>query len=364
MVSRFSGREIIEKPFCPFCGQLISAPKELAERMPTEMPVGACSCGSVYAFDVTGHNLGAAMIDALVFACNGDWDLAWGLLPGEDYLEKEVKNYDLDTHRIIHGGAYRGRRINGTLYFIRLHKDVREVTEEGAKHRLSRATPVSGRSSYKSGKKGTLSKRQVERLVREYDLGPLVKTAGQDKKIIRNLQRLLYSADRLLRYQATDALGKISAVVAKKDPGTISRLLQKLFTALSDTAASSWGSLDAIGEIIRNCPEHFAGYTPQIFQYASDRALLPDVLRALGKIGESRPAVLRSRVFHFVPFLQDPNPEIRGYTVLLLGNLGAREAREDLTKLAQDVESIEIYREGILESRTIGQLVEEALQKI
>lgn len=364
MVSRFSGREIIEEPFCPFCGQLIAAPKELAERLPTEMPVGACHCGSVYAYDVTGHNLGAAMIDALVFACNGDWDLAWGLLPGEDYLEKEVKNYDLDTHRIIHGGVYQGRRITGTLYFIRLHKDVREVTGEGAKRRLSRATPVPGKASYTQAKKATLSKRQVERLVREYDLAPLVRMAARDKKIIRSLQRLIYSADRLLRYQATDALGKISAVIAKRDPGTISRLLQKLFTSLSDTAASSWGALDAIAEIIRNCPEHFAGYTPQIFQYAGDRALLPEVLRALGKIGEARPDVLRSKVFHFVPLLQDPNPEIRGYTVLLLGNLGAREAREDLTRLAQDIESIEIYREGILETRTIGQMVEEALQRI
>lgn len=364
MVGRFSGREIIEEPYCPFCGQLIETPRELAERVPTEMPVGACSCGSVYAYDVTGHNLGTAMIDALVFACNGDWDLAWGLLPGEDYLEKEVEHYDLDTHRIVHGGVYQGRRITGTLYFIRLHKDVREVTEEGARQRLSRATPVATRSSYKPGRGRSLSKKQVERMVREYDLAPLVKMAGKDRRIIRNLQRLLYSADRLLRYQATDALGKISAVVAKKDPGTISRLLQKLFTALSDTAASSWGSLDAIGEIIRNCPEHFAGYTPQIFQYAGDRALLPEVLRALGKIGECRPDVLRSKVFRFVPLLQDPNPEIRGYTVLLLGNLGAHEAKEDLARLSDDIESIEVYREGILEARTIGQLVEEAVQKI
>lgn len=364
MVSRFSERNIIEKPFCPFCGQLIPPPKELVERMPSEMPVGSCNCGAAYAYDVTGHSLGAAMIDALVFACNGDWDLAWGLLPGDDYLENQVENYDLETHSIVSGAVFEGRRITGTLFFIRLHKDVREVTEEGAKQRLARATPLSRRPASKQDRKSALSKKAVERMVREYDLGPLLKIAGQDRKIIRNLQRLLYSADKLFRYQACDVLGKVSAIIAKEDPGTISRLLQKLFAALSDTAASSWGSLDAIGDIIKNCPEYFAGYTPQIFQYAKDRELLPDVLRALGKIGDRRPDILRNKAFHFVPLLQDPNPEIRGYAVLLLGNLGAHEAAEDLAKLSADMEGIEIYSEGILETRTIGQLAAEAIQKL
>jgi hypothetical protein len=364
MVSRFSGRNIIEKPFCPFCGQLIPPPKELAERMPSEMPVGSCTCGASYAYDVTGHNLGAAMIDALVFACNGDWDLAWGLLPGEDYLEKQVENYDLDTHSIVSGAVYQGRRITGTLFFIRLHKDVREVTEEGAKRRLARATPLSPGQASRQGPGAALSKSAVEKMVREYDLGPLLNVAGQDRRIIRNLQRLLYSPDKQFRYRACDVLGKVSAVIARENPGTISRLLLKLFAALSDTAASSWGSLDAIGDIIKNCPQYFAGYTPQLFQYAGDRELLPDVLRALGKIAESRPDVLRKKAFHFVPLLQDPDPEIRGYAALLLGNLGAGEAAEDLEKLSSDMESVEIYSEGILETRTIAQVAIEAMQKL
>ncbi len=364
MVSRFSGRDIIEKPFCPFCGQLIAPPKELAERMPSEMPVGSCTCGASYAYDVTGHNLGAAMIDALVFACNGDWDLAWGLLPGEDYLENQIENYDLDTHSLVTGAVYQGRRVTGTLFFIRLHKDVQEVTEEGARRRLARATPMPRKTVSKADRKPTLSKKAVERMVQEYDLEPLLKAAGQDRKIIRNLQRLLYSPDKLFRYRASDVMGKVSAVIAREDPGTISRLLQKLFAALSDTAASSWGSLDAIGDIVKNCPEYFAGYTPQIFQYAGDRELLPDVLRTLGKIGEMRPDILRKKAFHFVPLLQDPDPEIRGYAALLLGNLGAKEAAEDLERLSADPESMEIYSGGVLETRTIAQLAAEALQKL
>ena len=81
MEGRFKGRDVVSKPSCPFCGVYLNKPSELNTGMPQEMPVGACKCGAVYTCDVTGHNLGTAMSEALVFACNGDWDLAWDLLP-------------------------------------------------------------------------------------------------------------------------------------------------------------------------------------------------------------------------------------------------------------------------------------------
>jgi len=364
MISKFSGRDIIEKPSCPFCGMLIERPRELATRMPQEMPVGKCACGAVYAYDVTGHNLGTALSEALVFGCNGDWDLAWDLLPEEDFQEKQVENYDIETHLVVYGRVYQGRRISGTLYFIRLHKDVREVTEEGAQRRLEKATEVSRGTSTRPRDGKSLSKQEVEVLVKEYHLGPLIEVAAQDKRIIRNLQRLIYSPDQLLRWRATDALGKVSAVIAVYDPGAISKLLQRLFTAVSDTAASNWGCIDAIGEIISNRPDQFAGYSPQLYQYASDRALLPEVLRALGKIGGAKPDITRKKAYLFVPLLQDPDTEIRGYATILLGNLGAHEAKEDILKLVDDPVPMELYRDGNLEKRTIGQLASEALEKI
>ena len=328
------------------------------------MPVGRCSCGAVYAFDVTGHNLGTAMTEALVFGCNGDWDLAWDLLPEEDYIEAQVKNYDLETHLIIQGGVYQGRRIAGTLYFIRVHRDFRELTSKGAKGRPHRAPSVSRTSSGKQKGRKSFSKKEVEALVNAYDLEPLLSMAEQDKRIIRDLQRLLYSVDKLFRWRAADVMGRVSAVIATYDPGAISKLLQRLFSSMMDTAASSWGSLDAIGEIISNSPEHFAGYVPQLYQFASDRSLLAEVLRALGNIGAKRPDLMRAKASLFVPLLQDPDPEIRGYTAILLGNLGAGEARDDLTRLAQDSTEMEVYRNGHLEKQTLNQLAAKALEKL
>jgi hypothetical protein len=358
MVGRFFGKDIMVKPPCPFCGMLIPRPQEIPSR---EMPLGSCSCGAVYACDVTGHNLGSAMIEALVYACGGDWDCAWDLTPDQDYLDKQVKNYDFETHHIIHGGVYEGRRITGVLYFIRLNKPIAEKAIPARSD-----TPVSPGSETSSNRtpRRSSAKQEVEDLIRSYDLKPLLEMAAQDKRLLRDLKRMLYSADKLLRWRAAEALGKVSAVIAQKDPGAISKLLQGLFTSVSDTAASSWGSVDAIGEIIGSLPDHFAGFIPQLVQLSRDHSLLPEVLRAMGKIGETRPDLLRRFSYSMIPLLRDSNSEVRGYAAILLGHLKAYEAKEVLIKLKEDITAIEIYRTGQLEKTTLERIATESLARL
>jgi hypothetical protein len=383
---------------------LIPRPQEIPSR---EMPLGSCSCGAVYACDVTGHNLGSAMIEALVYACGGDWDCAWDLTPDQDYLDKQVKNYDFETHHIIHGGVYEGRRITGVLYFIRLNKPIAEKAlparsdtpvspgsetssnrtprRSSAKQEVEphgqepvapavRRNPPKLQSSFakasedtrippRPGDRGFL-RRRVEDLIRSYDLEPLLEMAAQDKRLLRDLKRMLYSADKLLRWRAAEALGKVSAVIAQKDPGAISKLLQGLFTSISDTAASSWGSVDAIGEIIGSLPDHFAGFIPQLVQLSRDHSLLPEVLRAMGKIGETRPDLLRRFSYSMIPLLRDSDSEVRGYAAILLGHLKAYEAKEDLINLKEDITAIEIYRTGQLEKATLDRIATESLARL
>jgi hypothetical protein len=355
---KFFGRGVLVQPTCPFCGMLIGRPEPVPS---SDMPLGSCSCGAGYACDVTGHNLGSAMIEALVHACDGDWDCAWDLTPDQDYMDQQVKSYDLETHHIIPGGVYEGRRIAGVLYFIRLNKPVKEKALPERP-----GTPVSPHVRTSSSKmpRRSFTKQEVEILIKRYDLEPLLEMAAQDNRIIRDLKRLLYSADKLLRRRAAEALGKASAVIAQKDSALISKLVQGLFTSVSDTAASSWGSVDAIGEIIGSLPDRFSGFIPQLVQLSREPSLLPEVLRAMGKIGETRPDLLRRFSHPMVPLLRDADPEVRGYAAILLGHLKAFEAKEDLIKLQQDTNEMEIYRAGELQKTTIEQIAAQSLARL
>ena len=327
------------------------------------MPLGACSCGAVYACDETGHNLGSAMIEALVFGCDMDWDLAWGLLPEEDYLAEIVEHYDINSHLIIPGGAYEGRRIAGALYFIRMHKDIQEVTSNGVEKRLKEAHNAQPALPSKQKRQKSLTKKQVERLVKEYQFEPILDAAKQDKKIIRYIQRLIYTGDPLDRNRAAEILGRACAVVGKKDPGVVSKLLQGLFYSLTDTAAYPMGALETIGHIIAQRPDLFGGYTPQLYQFLGDDSRKAQVLEALGRIAESSPEILRKHTFHFFSFLKDPDPVVRGYASWFLGRLGASEAENDIEKLLDETDEMELYEKGKMKKTSVAEMASEALKK-
>ena len=362
--SKFLGREIIKRAKCPFCGAHVERPQELNTRMPGEMPVGSCSCGAVYACDETGHKLGAAMIDALVFACDMDWDLAWSLLPEDDYLEEVIDHYDYVTHRIIYTNFFEGRRISGALYFIRLHDDVQEVTAEGVIKRVKKSAPTPSEVPRKRSQPGGLSKKEIEELVNDYRVEEILSFTPDDAKMVRNLQRLLYSGDDLHRQRAADILGQVSGLIAEGDPGKVSKLLQRLFTAIDDTAAFTWGAFEAVGEIIRYKADLFAGYIPQLYKYLAEETKRVQALEALGRIGKSRPDLIRKISPRLISFLSDSNPRVRGHAALLLGSLGASEARAHLERLLDDDSELRVYDSGELATKTVGELASEALGKL
>jgi hypothetical protein len=305
------------------------------------------------------------MIDALVFGCDGDWDLAWGLLPGEDYIEGIVDNYDVDSHRVIHGGVYGGRRVNGKLYFVRFHQDVRDVTEEGVQKQFDQAKQLPKNATEKTvRRKRSFTKKQVEALVKDYQIEDLLMIASRDKRVVWDLQRLLYSVDTVVRWRAADALGQAARIIAEKDPGMISKLLQGLFTSLTDSAASSWGSLDAIGAIISNSPEQFSGFLPQLYHLTGDRKLLEGILRAFCVIGEKTPELFRKTAHQFVPLLQDKACEVRGLSAVLLGQIGFAKAKEPLAHLVEDSATVHLYERGEVLERTVGKIASKALQSL
>ena len=349
---RFAGKAVADQPTCPFCGRRIDKPKEAG----TELPVGSCPCGSVYACDVTGHSLGTALVEALALACRGDWETTSNLTSDKDYEERQVSHYDLETHSIFHGGVYRGRRISGALLFITLLKGNGDIEDKPPQELPAETVPASSLIP--------LTKKEVESFVKAYDFEPLLAAAEVDKSILIKLKRLLYSADNLLRFRAAEATGKVSAVIARRDQSSVSRFLQGLFSSVTDTAASSWGALDAIGEMISHEPELFSQYIPRLSLLTRERSLLSEILRAMVRIGQIRPDLLGKASCLVITLLKDEDPQVRGHAAILLGNLRVFEAKEDLKGLLDDPCEIELYKGGFIEKRTVGDLAYESLNRL
>ncbi len=357
------GQHIILPPWCPFCGQRIGRPHEPEKRSLGEFPVGRCSCGAAYACDATGHNVGSAMIEAMVYACNDDWDTAWSLVPEEDYLTGRIERYDEVTHQVVETGNLDGRAVRGVLYFVRLHRDLAEIMDRRrrAEEAAAAGEPVEPERD-PGRKRQRASKSLVRELVAAGDTDGLVDLLFDDKRTLGFLQRLLYTPDDHFRWQAIDAMGRACGRYASRHPGPVSDLLHRLFAAADDSAASSWGTVEAIGAIIAGRPNIFGAFTRHLLRYMNDPGRQALVIWSLGTVADKRPDLIRNLpFFHFFRYLKHPDPQVRGLTLRLLERIRATEARSEIAALAGDQAEFTWFDDGDFQTATVGELARRVL---
>lgn len=367
--------ELKMPPWCPFCGQNIGKPQPPVQRKLGEFTVGTCQCGAVYTCDPTGHNVGAAMVEALVYACNDDWDLAWELEPEKDYLTGRIENYDEITHQVMDQKHIDGRYVRGVLYFVRLHKDITEIVQRAAAKQSGKAAPVApvsagdlppiepDRDPKRVRQKA--SKTTVRQLVEASNIDGLVDLLFDDVKTLWFMQRLLYDPDEAKRWHVAHCIGQVCARFSTRQPGPVSDLLHRLFEASSDSAATHWGLVETIGAIIAGRPDIFGAFTRHLLRYLSHPTTRNQVLWALGTIAKQRPDLVRNTPFYqLFSFLDSPDPMARALAIRLMGRIRATEVDQKIEALADLDLPITIYENGQPQATTIAVLCREALELI
>jgi hypothetical protein len=352
----------LKDPRCPFCYQKIEQPKELRERKPVEFPLGVCEhCGAVYVFDATGHNMGSAFIEALLFACNYDDSLAFSLSHGEDYVDAVIGPYDIITHKILSEKIYEDRYIRGVLIFVKLIQEFQEVAGEKVKKRIGTAMPVSEKKRLRSEK---FSREKVQGYVSENNLEELIALAEEDSRVLSELQRMLYTPDEISRWRIIEILGQICGKVGEKRPDIVSKFLSRLLESAKYPGTSAWGALEAGGTIINNNPDLFGEYSEAVLSFLKDKNYWKEATWAIGKIATVKPHLVRYAARTLSLFLEDPDPTLRGYAAWALGELGNNDVITALKELETDENKISIFKEGTLQEATVSRLSKEALQKI
>ncbi|RPI50876.1 MAG: hypothetical protein EHM49_07950, partial [Deltaproteobacteria bacterium] len=363
--------KIAYKPRCPFCDSFIDRPKEVEPRRLGNFDYGACECGAVYVHDITGHNLGSAWVEALGFGCNDDWDLAWSLSPGEDYEDAILENYDIESHLIQPAGRTKDEKtLRAALVFIRMAKDVREVTHEGVIERLEllaepRISAQEKNEVYIERRSRRYSKQQVKVLVQAGEVEKLKAMALEDSLVLRKIQRLLYSTDEMLMWKAITTLGAVAGALATDRPTLVGDLVRRLLLASGDSAATNWGSIETIGEIIRAQPKVYGSFARHLINFVNDPPSCPAVLWAIGRIGELHPQVVRSSSF-FAMFglLTNSEPKIRGLAAWAFGRMKAKEVHKALRGMIDDTEKLTFFDGQSIIYKTVGELASQAVERI
>ena len=367
--------QIKVRPWCPFCGQEVGKPREPAQRKMDEFTTGTCQCGAVYTCDPTGFNVGAAMVEAIVHACDDNWDLAWELLPDEDYLTGRIDNYDEQTHQVYETKNVDGRKVSGVLYFVRLSRDIADLSnrlDQGKKNREAESLPLESAdlpamepSRDPKRVKKRADKVAVRDLVSAGDIDGLVDLAFDDLKTMRFIQRLLYDPDEAARWRCAHVLGQVCRRLSTRKPGAVSDLLHRLFEACADSAAAHWGLLESVGSIIAARPDIYGAFARHLLMYRGVPTTRIQVLWALGAIADKRPDIVRATPFYSLfPYAAHPDPTTRGHAIRLFGRIRATEVESEIEKLTNDQANLTVYEEGQPVQTTVAALATEALDRM
>jgi hypothetical protein len=364
---------ITVRPWCPFCGQDVAPPKEPVQRKMNEFKVGTCQCGAVYTSDPTGFNVGSAMVECLVYACDDNWDFAWELTADEDYLTARIDNYDEQTHQVNETKNVDGRKVAGVLYFVRLARDFADLSKNLKDHkqktdeqRLQPAThniiPAMEPARDPKRKKKKATKPEIEQLVFAGDIEALVDFCFDDPKTLRFMQRLLYDPIEEHRWFCAHVLGQVCARLATRKPGAVSDMLHRMFESCTDSASTHWGLLEAIGSIIAARADIFGGFARHLLLYRGVPSSRVQVLWAMGTIADKSPEVVRNTpIYSVFPYINNPEPLTRGHAIRLAGRIRAMELHGEIARQADDPAPLTVYENGRPVHTTVGALAREAL---
>lgn len=210
-------------------------------------------------------------------------------------------------------------------------------------------------------------REEMNLLLSENRYEELVERALQNPAIIKYLFRPLYHPYGAQRWQAIEALGRVTEAMAQRDPEAVREIIRRLLWSMNDESGSaSWSAPEAIGEIIYGNPDLFKDYVAIVVNASEEEIFHRGIAWSLGRIGRQRPDLVQEFLPLLVEFLRHPRAEVRGYAARALGQIGspAGEALSKLKELVEDRTVVEVYEGNKIVSYQVNELAKEAIAKI
>ncbi|MBU1320655.1 MAG: hypothetical protein KKH67_15875 [candidate division Zixibacteria bacterium] len=203
---------------------------------------------------------------------------------------------------------------------------------------------------------------EAREMLESDDVESLTAWAERDPKLLRVLVSLLYDRDELVCFRAADALGRASAIVARRKLSRIRNLLRRLFWTMNDESGSiCWYAPEAIGEILANVPVLISEYSKMLFSFLKEEPFEKGVHRALHRIAGLHPGSFALPVSALSKSLDDPDPSIRGHAILTIASMGYEIPSDGLDRLRRDDSPFRHFNseKREFETRIISEVVRE-----
>lgn len=220
--------------------------------------------------------------------------------------------------------------------------------------------------------KGRELKRMLAALL-VADTFPLSLDAIDDlpgRQVVSPLFAFFCDADALRRWRAVSTMGRVVARLADRNLESARVVMRRFMWNLNEESGGiGWGCPEAMGECMarsdRLADEYgciLLSYLHPERNYIEHPALQEGVLWGIGRLAQSRPALMTDCAEWLAPFLGSPEAALRGLAAWAGGPLADARLTPLLEKLADDRASFQLYRGERLEVCSVGELALQALR--
>ncbi len=180
----------------------------------------------------------------------------------------------------------------------------------------------------------------------------------------------------LVRWHGITCFGKVVSRMVEEDAPKARIVMRRIMWMLNEESGGcAWGVPEAMGEItavndlmakefgrILLSYSHEAEGKPE--NYLEFTTLLRGAIWGVARLAQDRPDIAEPATDDLIGFLKNPDPVIVGTACWGLGALKSSESAKSLEPLVDNDNVIEIYKNCLLQSVTVGRLAQEALEKI
>jgi hypothetical protein len=204
------------------------------------------------------------------------------------------------------------------------------------------------------------ARKEIARLLEGSNYTGLLEMAKDRRNIAALLISFTYDKENLLCWRAIEGIGLLAAEIAKTDPTEARHLAQRILWMMREESGNNaWSAPEMLGEIVRNCPDEFSDLAPIIASFHDEELFRRGVMRAILRIGEKRPDLIRPSASIAVRYLGAADAVVRCYAVLIAGQLRLTEYEDVIEELSGDPDEVAIYRDGDLRITKVGQIAGE-----
>jgi len=190
------------------------------------------------------------------------------------------------------------------------------------------------------------------------------------RQVVNPLFALFCDRDPLLRWRAVTAMGAVVARLAEETLESARVVIRRFMWNLNEESGGiGWGCPEAMGEClarsIRLADEYgciLISYLHPGRNFIEHPALQEGVLWGFGRLAHARSALTADCGEVLSPFLESSESALRGLAAWASAPLADPRLMPRLEKLTADRASFMLYREERLESRSVGDLAQEALR--